>query len=107
MVCVVYSQEVLPGEKRDKFVEGSKKLFKYDKETFGQDAVLMVSKTGKANRVVSFWIFESVDAHDKHMKELWADAGYNELFKEIMQGQEVEDLIVPGSATTEYYDVME
>ena len=107
MICVVHSYEVLPGEKREKLVEGGKKLFKYEKETFGQDVFFMISKTGKWHRIIVGGVFESMGAHEEYLKKVWADARYNELMKEIMQGQTLADFAVPGSFNTDYYEVIE
>jgi quinol monooxygenase YgiN len=103
MVCVVYSWEVVPGKAWNETAEILKKMHQYSKETFGQESLFMVSRTGKHNRAVISEVYESMGAHEEYMKKVEADAG----FKEVMKGMDFPSFLVQGSFATEYYDVLE
>ena len=102
MIFVLHSYEIVPGKDWADMVEAGKKMFKHEKDTYGQQIFFLQSAVGKWNRVVVGGLFESQAAHEAYLSKLGKDAKYQELWKGVKW-----ECVVPGSGETTYYNVIE
>ena len=103
MICEVWSYEVVPGKAWKEVVEIGKKMFKFERETLGQNTYFMQSRTGKANRIIVMGFFESMAARDEYAEKLFANPEYKKITKDL----DFADCVVQGTMACDYYRVIE
>ena len=103
MVCVVHKFNIIEGKEWDAVVEASKKMFKYEKQEFGQEMIFMKAVTGDTGRIMTIGFFESQQAHDEYVKKERKDP----LFRELFEAAQIPQSVLRISPETDFFDVID
>ena len=100
MVCEVVTFEIKPGEAWGKARDMAMKSFKFERDTLGQRTHIMVSRTGKTNRIIAIHFHESMAAHEEYTEKLFSNPEYTE----IVKGLDFNAFVVQGTSAIDYYN---